>query len=94
MNTICQPCACTLLPPGKSDTRLQRWVTVVRHLGTSLMTIRRRRLSESQLTALDGLSAETLKDIGAPEWLQEQVYRSHERARQGGLLERDSLHWR
>jgi hypothetical protein len=51
-------------------------------------------LDESQLNALDGLSAETLKDIGAPEWLQEQTQRAHDRAWQGGLLERDSLHWR
>lgn len=50
--------------------------------------------TEAELTALDGLSAYTLKDIGAPEWVQERVLRAQERARHGGLFERDSLHWR
>lgn len=50
--------------------------------------------TEAELTALDGLSAYTLKDIGAPEWVHDRARRAHERARQGGLFERDSLHWR
>jgi hypothetical protein len=56
--------------------------------------VRQPKMTEEDLNALDGLSAETLKDIGAPEWLQDQAHRAKERAHQGGVFERDSLHWR
>jgi hypothetical protein len=56
--------------------------------------VRQTKMTEEDLTALDGLSAATLKDIGAPEWLQDRAHRAKERAHQGGLFERDSLHWR
>ena len=55
---------------------------------------RQPRSTQSELTALDGVTAETLKDIGAPEWMQERARSAHELSRQGGLLERESLHWR
>jgi hypothetical protein len=58
------------------------------------MDPRKTHLTDNELTALDGLTAETLKDIGAPEWMQARAIRAHERARHGGLFERDSLHWR
>jgi hypothetical protein len=56
--------------------------------------VRQTKMTEEDLTALDGLSAATLKDIGAPEWLQDRAHRAKERAHQGGVFERDSLHWR
>jgi hypothetical protein len=59
-----------------------------------LKAVRQAKMTEEDLTALDGLSAETLRDIGAPEWLQDRAHRAKERAHQGGLFERDSLHWR
>jgi hypothetical protein len=46
------------------------------------------------LTALDGLTPETLKDIGAPEWIQARALRAEESARQRRLFERNSLNWR
>jgi len=95
MNTVCQSCVCVPLPQREQATTIPpRWASIVGGLWASLMPTRRTRLSESQLTALDGLSANMLKDIGAPEWLQEQTQRQHDRARQGGLMERDTLHWR
>lgn len=94
MNTFAQPCACSSLPQRNTDSITTRWARAVHSLLQAVRMPRRSRLDEHQLNALDGLSAETLKDIGAPEWLQAQAYRSQERARQGGLFERDSLHWR
>ena len=58
------------------------------------MAPRKARLTQADLTALDGLTAETLKDIGAPEWMYERAQRAQERAYQGGLFEQDTLHWR
>lgn len=49
--------------------------------------------TQSELTAPDGLTAETLKDFGEPEWMHERAWRSQERAWQGGLFERASLYW-
>lgn len=46
------------------------------------------------LPVLDGLTAKTLKDIGAPEWVQARAQRAQDLARQRGLFERASLHWR
>jgi hypothetical protein len=60
----------------------------------SLKIARRAKASEWDLTALDGLSVETLKDIGAPEWVHERFQRSENRAHEGGLFERDPLNWR
>lgn len=94
MNTVCQPCACVPSPPHEQGTTINRWGSVVRRFWATLKAVRRPPPHEQQQASLDGLSAETLKDIGAPEWLQARAYRSHERAHQGGLFERDSLHWR
>jgi len=94
MTIASQTYICVQLPRHKSQSTIKRQAGLLRRAWLSLMAPRHTRLSESQLTALDGLNAETLKDIGAPEWLQAQAYRSHERAHQGGLFERDSLHWR
>ncbi|WP_180126656.1 hypothetical protein [Rhodoferax sp. BLA1] len=94
MNTLAQPCACRALPQDSTPSLIPRWMGAVRRFWASWKAARRARLELSHLTALDGLNAETLKDIGAPEWLQAQVYTSQQRAHQGGLLERDSLHWR
>jgi hypothetical protein len=55
---------------------------------------RQARRTACELTALDGLSAHSLKDIGAPEWMVERAWHIETRARQGGLFERDSIHWR
>ena len=94
MHTVCQPCVCVPLPQHTQDSTIQRRVSVVRRFWATLMAVRRTRPHERPLASLDGLSAQTLQDIGAPEWLQAQAYDSRERARQGGLFERDSLHWR
>ncbi|MBT3069032.1 hypothetical protein [Rhodoferax sp. U11-2br] len=94
MHTVCQPCACVPLPQHKRHSTIQRCLSVVRRFGATLRAVLRTRPRERQLASLDGLSAETLKDIGAPEWLQAQAYRAHARARQGGLFERESLYWR
>jgi len=94
MNTFVQPCACSSLPQRNTDSITKRWARAVRRLWQAVRVPRRSRPDEHKLNTLDGLSAEALKDIGAPEWLQAQAYRSHERAHQGGLFERDSLHWR
>lgn len=50
--------------------------------------------TQSDFAALDGLSAETLKDIGAPEWMQERARRAQGFCRQGGPLARGHMHWR
>lgn len=94
MTTACQTYACVQLPQREFHGTTKRWAGLLLRVWSSLMATRGARLSDRKLSSLDGLSAETLKDIGAPEWLQAQAYRSHERARQGGLFERDSLYWR
>ena len=58
------------------------------------LMLRQLKSTQSELNALDGLTAETLKDIGAPEWMLERARRAKENSRQGGLLEREFLHWR
>ncbi len=58
------------------------------------MAVRQARRAISELDTLDGLNVHTLKDLGAPEWMVERTHRTQERARQGGLFERDTLHWR
>jgi len=94
MNTVCPPSVCVTLPQSEQNNTIKRWTSAARRFWGSLMATRRTHPREQQLASLDGLSAETLKDIGAPEWLQAQAYRSSERAHQGGLFERDSLYWR
>lgn len=57
-------------------------------------TSRRSQLTEKDLTALEGLTPKTLKDIGAPEWIQVRALRAEESARPRSLFERNTLHWR
>lgn len=94
MNTIAQPCANSALPQRQTTSITARWVAAVRRFWAAWRAPRPSRHDDSQLNSLDGLSAEALKDIGAPEWLQARAYHASQRARQGGLLERDPLHWR
>lgn len=94
MNTACNPCTTSALTPLQTRRFVNTWVARARAWWTRWTAPRHAPHTESELTALDGLTAETLKDIGAPEWLQERALRTQERARQGGLFERDSLHWR
>lgn len=84
MNTA--GCTCPPSPLAPSTTQRAWWAR--------WLMPRQPQRTQSDLTALDGLTAETLKDIGAPEWMHERALRAQERARQGGLLERESLHWR
>jgi hypothetical protein len=70
------------------------WAGTARAWWARWRTSRRNRLTEDDLTALDGLTPETLKDIGAPEWIQARALRAQESARQRRLFERNSLHWR
>lgn len=94
MNTAC--CTCTLAPIAPTTT--QRAVGArADTAGTwwaRWLPPRQPQRTQSEITALDGLTAETLKDIGAPEWMHERALRAQERARQGGLFERESLYWR
>ena len=94
MHTVCQPCTSVPLPPQQQRFPLHRGLSVVRRFGATLRAMLRTRPRERPPASLDGLSAEMLKDIGAPEWLQAQAYHAHARARQGGLFERESLYWR
>lgn len=94
MNTTCCPSTTTPMAPVKARPLIGTWVKVARDFWSRLMPARQRPMSEHDLTALDGLSAETLKDIGAPEWMLERAQRSENRAHQEGLFERDSINWR
>jgi hypothetical protein len=87
---------CTNTPMNQVEVRplIRVWSDAARDFFGRLMPPRQPRMSERDLTALDGLSAETLKDIGAPEWMQEGARRSANRAQQGGLFERDTINWR
>ena len=87
---------CTNTPLNHVEVRpvIRSWPDAVRDFLGGLMPARHQKMSEGDWTALDGLSAATLKDIGAPEWMQERAQRSANRAHQGGLFERDSIHWR
>jgi hypothetical protein len=91
MNTVCNTCTTHPFASLSITSVIGTWKAAARAWWTGHT---RSRKNESELRALDGLSADTLKDIGAPEWLQDQAYRARERAHQGGLFERDSLHWR
>lgn len=94
MNTTCSQYTATAYPPPQARHIISRWIGTARARWTRWNTQRQRQKAEDELTALDGLAAETLKDIGAPEWMQARAQRAQERARQGGLFERESLHWR
>jgi len=82
----------THLPLGqtaskKPATPNTKTLSVVRRLWACLLAARRTRRSERALRSLDGLSAQTLKDIGAPECLQR-------RASPGQRFARESAFWR
>lgn len=94
MNTTCYPRTITPMAPVKARGLMDTWVKVAADFWGRLLPARQRPMSEHDLTALDGLSAETLKDIGAPHWVQERAQRSENRAHQDGLFERDSIYWR
>ena len=94
MNTAYSQCTTSPSAPLTTHRAVSTWFATARAWWARWMTARKTQRTEGELTALDGLSADTLKDIGAPEWMYERALRAQERARQGGLFERDSLHWR
>lgn len=94
MNNAGSVCTTPVLEPVRIQTLIRTAMTASFKFLGRIKAVHRPKITEAELTALDGLSAETLKDIGAPEWLQDQAYRAKERAHQGGVFERDSLHWR
>ncbi len=95
MNTACNPCSSEPFSLVNTQRRTAgTWAANAHVWWTRWMTPRQNHLTPADLTALDGLTEETLKDIGAPEWMQARAQRAHERAGQGGLFERDSVHWR
>jgi hypothetical protein len=94
MNTACSPCTTRPMSPLAMPSAIRTWAATALAWWTRRKTPNQAPRTESQLTALDGLTAETLKDIGAPDWMYERAQRTQERARQGGLFERESLHWR
>lgn len=94
MNTACSPCITSPLPPSPTRRFANTWLASARARWSRWTASRQPQRAESELTALDGLTPETLKDIGAPEWVQARALRAQERARQGSLFERESLHWR
>jgi hypothetical protein len=94
MDTTCSHCITSPMPLLTTPQAVSAWAATAYTWWTRLTTLRQTQRTESELRALDGLTAETLKDIGAPEWVLERSLRTQERARQGGLFERDSLHWR
>jgi len=91
MNTAYSQCA---THPLTTHRVASTWTATARAWWARWMAPHQTQQTESDLTALDGLTAKTLKDIGAPEWMHARALRTEERARQGGLFERDSLHWR
>jgi hypothetical protein len=94
MDTTCSQCITSPMPLLTTPRALSAWAATTRAWWKRLTQPRQTQRTESELRALDGLTAETLKDIGVPEWVLERSLRSQEHARQGGLFERDSLHWR
>lgn len=94
MNTPCSSHATPSLTAPFTGRVASLWAATAGAWWARWMAPRQAHRSEGELTALDGLSAETLKDIGAPEWVQDRALRAQERARHRGLFERDSLHWR
>ena len=61
---------------------LRVWRRVVDSAHALLHALERRRLRQRDWSALAGLSAHTLKDIGAPEWAVLDAAERCERARQ------------
>lgn len=94
MNTACCTCTPSSLAPSTTQGAVSTWAVTTRAWWARWQMPRQPQRTDSELTALDGLTAETLKDIGAPEWMQARALRAQERARQGGLFERESIHWR
>lgn len=94
MDTTCSQCIASPMPLLTTPRTISAWAATARAWWTHWTTPRQTHRTESELRALDGLTAEALKDIGAPEWVLERSLRAQERARQGGLFERDALHWR
>ena len=94
MNTSCSSYATPSLTTPLTRRVASNWATAARAWWTRWMAPRHAQKTEAELTALDGLSADTLKDIGAPEWMYERAQRAQERTRHGGLFERDTIHWR
>jgi hypothetical protein len=95
MNTACIPSTTSSFAALQAQSAVGHWMSTARAWWTRwLTTPRQTHLTPADLTALDGLTEETLKDIGAPEWMYDRAQRAQERARQGGLFDRNSLHWR
>jgi hypothetical protein len=94
MNTACSPCATSPATPLTTPRAVSNWTATARAWWTRWKAARQARRAICELSTLDGLNAEILKDIGAPEWMYERALRIETRARQGGLFERDSMHWR
>jgi len=94
MNTTCNPCTTAPLAAPATLLAVSAWVNTARTGWARWLATRQPPPTDSKLTALDGLTPKTLKDIGAPEWLQTRAQRAQERARQGGLFERESVYWR
>lgn len=94
MNTTCNPCVNAPSAPPVTLLAVRTWLDTARTGWARWLATRQPPPTNSKLAALDGLTAETLKDIGAPEWLQARAQRAQERARQGGLFERESVYWR
>ncbi len=87
MNSTCFDARLGSSAHAEPHPMIHHWVGIARGLLEHLKISHQRSLTESQLTALDGLSAETLKDIGAPDWMQE-------RARPGRWSALDPAYWR
>jgi len=87
MNSVCLHAE--LGSPAHADwfPAIHPWVAGVRDFLQHVTLTQQHGLTDDQLTALDGLSAETLKDIGAPEWMQE-------RARPARWSALDPAYWR
>jgi hypothetical protein len=94
MNTTCSPCATSPITPLATQRAGSTLLATARAWWVRWMVLRQPQRTESDLTALDGLTTDTLNDIGAPEWMYARALRAEVRARQGGLFERDSIHWR
>ena len=92
MNTACSPCTPRPTTPSATQHAVSTWTATASAWWARWRGARQARRAISELPTLDGLSAETLKDIGAPEWMHARAHRTQERARQGGLFERESLH--
>lgn len=94
MNTTCTPYPATAPTQLPARHIFSTWMGLARAWWIGRKTSPPPQNTDNNLTALDGLTPEILKDIGAPEWVQARAQRAQERARQGGVFERDSLHWR